>query len=354
MSKIDLKISRIENSRLSSVNFDTIEFGKTFSDHMFMADYEDGAWKNFQILPFQDLPFNPAFNSLHYGQSVFEGMKAHAGKDGEIVLFRPKANFERLNKSCERLCMPSIDLDVLMEGLTELLKIDKAWIPKNEDGSLYIRPFVFATDQFIGVRPSFTYKLIIFTCPVNKYYDKPVKVKVETKYARACSGGTGYAKAAGNYAASLLPTKIAVEEGFDQLIWTDAKEHKYIEESGTMNLMVVIDGKIVTPPAGETILGGITRSSVVQIAKDLGYTVEERQLAVDEIIEAHKAGKLEDMFGTGTAVTITHISAFGKDGVVYELPSLESRKISKHLKSELEAIKRGKVEVSHPDWVVKI
>lgn len=353
MAKIDIKISKTEASRLPEVDFENISFGKVFSDHMFMADFEEGEWKNFEILPFQNLSFNPAFNSLHYGQSVFEGMKAHLDADENVVLFRPLDNFARINKSCERLCMATIDPDIMLEGLKELVSIDKDWIPKTEDGALYIRPFIFATDQYIGVAPSQTYKLVIFTCPVNKYYDAPVKVKVENVYARACKGGVGAAKAAGNYAASLLPTKIAIEEGYDQLIWTDAVENKYIEESGTMNLMVIIDGTIVTPPAGETILGGITRKAVIEIAKDLGYKVEERPLAVDEVIEAHKNGKLEDMFGTGTAVTITPISLFGKDGVNYELPALEERKISIHLKKELEAIKRNKSDL-HKDWLVVV
>lgn len=353
MGKIDIKIQKTENSRLNEVDFENINFGRVFSDHMFMADFKDGEWKNFEILPFQNLSFNPAFNSLHYGQAVFEGMKAHLDENDNVVLFRPLDNFARINRSCERLCMATIDPEILLEGLSELVKIDKNWIPKTEDGALYIRPFIFATDEYIGVAPSNTYKVVIFTCPVNKYYDKPVKVKVETKYARACEGGVGFAKAAGNYAASLLPTKIALEEGFDQLIWTDAKEHKYIEESGTMNLMVIINDTIITPPAGETILGGITRDSVLELAKDLGYKVEERPLSVDEVIEAHKNGQLQDMFGTGTAVTITPISGFGKDGIEYTLPDNETRKISQHLKAELEAVKRNKGD-QHKDWLVVV
>ena len=351
MVKTKITINKTNASRLNGVDFENIQFGRVFSDHMFVADYAGGEWQNFEILPFQNLDYNPAFNSLHYGQSVFEGMKAHLDADDNVVLFRPMDNFARLNKSCERLCMATIDPQIMLDGLSELLKIDKNWIPKSEDGALYIRPFIFATDQYIGVAPSETYKMVIFTCPVNKYYDTAVKVKVEDVYSRAAAGGTGFAKAAGNYAASLLPAKIAKEEGYDQLIWTDSVEHKYIEESGTMNLMVIIDGKIITPPAGETILGGITRTSVIDIARDLGYTVEVRQISVDEVIEAQKNGKLEDMFGTGTAVTITHISGFGRKGVDYELPPVSERKISTHLKSELEAIKRNKKD-SHPEWLI--
>lgn len=351
MVKTKISINKTNASRLSGVDFEDIQFGRVFSDHMFVADYADGEWRNFEILPFQDLNYNPAFNSLHYGQSVFEGMKAHLDHDGNVVLFRPMDNFARLNRSCERLCMATIDPQIMLDGLSELVKIDKNWIPKSEDGALYIRPFIFATDQYIGVAPSETYKMVIFTCPVNKYYDTAVKVKVEDVYSRAAAGGTGFAKAAGNYAASLLPAKIAKEEGYDQLIWTDSVDHKYIEESGTMNLMVIIDGKIITPPAGETILGGITRTSVIDIARDLGYTVEVRQISVDEVIEAQKNGKLEDMFGTGTAVTITHISGFGRKGTDYELPPISERKISTHLKNELEAIKRNK-KSNYPHWLV--
>jgi branched-chain amino acid aminotransferase len=351
MVKTEIKINKTKASRLDSVDFENIQFGRVFSDHMFVGDYAGGKWQNFEILPFQNLEYNPAFNSLHYGQSVFEGMKAHLDADNNVVLFRPLDNFARLNRSCERLCMATIDPQIMLDGLSELVKIDKNWIPKTDDGALYIRPFIFATDQYIGVAPSETYKMVIFTCPVNKYYDTAVKVKVEDVYSRAASGGTGFAKAAGNYAASLLPAKIAKEEGYDQLIWTDSVEHKYIEESGTMNLMVIIDGKIITPPAGETILGGITRTSVIDIARDLGYTVEVRQISVEEVIKAQENGKLEDMFGTGTAVTITHISGFGRKGVDYELPSVSERKISSHLKSELEGIKRNK-QNNYPQWLV--
>jgi branched-chain amino acid aminotransferase len=353
MVKTQIKINKTKASRLNSVDFENIQFGRVFSDHMFIADYAEGEWQNFEILPFQNLDYNPAFNSLHYGQSVFEGMKAHLDSEENVVLFRPMDNFARLNRSCERLCMATIDPQIMLDGLSELVKIDKNWIPKSEDGALYIRPFIFATDQYIGVAPSETYKLVIFTCPVNKYYDTAVKVKVEDVYSRAAAGGTGFAKAAGNYAASLLPAKIAKEEGYDQLIWTDSIEHKYIEESGTMNLMVIIDGKIITPPAGETILGGITRTSVIDIARDLGYTVEVRQISVDEVIEAQQAGKLQDMFGTGTAVTITHISGFGRKGIDYELPPVSERKVSTHLKSELEGIKRNK-QNNYPHWIVLV
>ncbi len=352
MAQTEIKIEKTTESRLKNIDFETVEFGKTFSDHMLVADYDNGTWQDFKIVPFSNLEVSPAFFTLHYGQSIFEGMKAHLTPEGDVALFRPLDNFRRLNISAERMCIPEIDVDILLDGLKKLLVIDKGWIPTTPDGALYLRPFIFATDEYIGVRPSDKYKFVLFTCPVNKYYEKPVKVKVETKYARASEGGVGYAKAAGNYAASLYPTKLANDEGFDQIIWTDSKEHKYIEESGTMNLMVILGDTIVTPPSGETILKGITRDSVLQIARDLGYKTEERKLSVAEVVEAHESGLLVDMFGTGTAVTITHVSAFGFNGKTYELPAVSERKISMELKNTLEGIKRGTKSCNH-DWIVK-
>ena len=352
MATQTINIEKTAHSRLSGIDFEKVQFGKTFSDHMLVADYYDGAWQDFKIMPFQNIEVSPAFFTLHYGQSIFEGMKAHRSPAGEVVLFRPMDNFRRLNNSAQRMCIPQMDESLLLKGLKQLIELDRNWIPNTPDGSLYIRPFIYGTDEFIGVHPSETYKFILFTCPVNKYYDKPVKVKVETKYSRACEGGVGFAKAAGNYAASLYPTKVANDEGYDQLIWTDAVEHKYIEESGTMNLMVIIDDTIITPPAGETILGGITRDSVLQIAKDLGFKTEERKLSIQEVVQAHTEGKLSDMFGTGTAVTITPISSFGFNGQNFELPPISSRTRSIQLKAELEAIKRG-IKTTDHSWVVK-
>lgn len=353
MESSNIKIAKTSSSKLKEIDFAAVEFGKVFSDHMLLADYYDGKWQDFRVTPFENIEVSPAFFTLHYGQSIFEGMKAHRSPEGDVVLFRPMDNFNRLNISAERMCIPQIDSNTLLKGLQELLKIDKDWIPTTPDGALYLRPFIFATDEYIGVRPSLKYRFILFTCPVNKYYEQPVKVKVETKYARASEGGVGYAKAAGNYAASLYPTQLANKEGFDQIIWTDSKEHKYIEESGTMNLMVIINDTIITPPTGETILKGITRDSVLQIAQDLGFKTEERKLSVDEVVAAHKDGSLTDMFGTGTAVTITHVSAFGLGTELFELPPVAERSISIQLKKELEDIKRG-VKITNHDWIVKV
>jgi len=338
-----IKITKIEESKINQVDFDNIPFGKVFSDHMFTMDYENGEWKNFSIQPFQNLSFSPAMSSIHYGQSIFEGMKAYR-KNGKTYTFRAKDNFSRLNKSAERMCMPAIPEAFVKNALEQLLAIDQAWIPENESNSLYIRPFMFATDEYVGIRPSETYKFIIFCCPVGNYYTEPLKVKIESHYTRAANGGVGQAKAAGNYAASLYPAKLAKEKGYHQLLWTDSIEHKYIEESGTMNVMFVIDGKLITPSLSGTILPGITRASVIEIVKSWGVEVEERKIEVAEILEAIKKGTLEEAFGAGTAATIAQIKVIGHEGTDYELPSIPERKISNKVLSFLNNLKRGQEE----------
>ncbi|MGB1039949.1 MAG: branched-chain amino acid aminotransferase [Flavobacteriales bacterium] len=338
-----IKINKTNNSRLSEVDFDNIPFGKVFSDHMFTMDYADGEWKNFEINPFGKMEFSPAISSLHYGQSIFEGMKAFRN-NGNIYTFRAKDNFIRMNESAIRMCMPEIPVESVLEGLKELLKLDKNWIPENEVNSLYIRPFMFATDEYVGIRPSETFKFIIFCCPVGNYYTEPLKIKVETHYTRAANGGVGKAKAAGNYAASLYPAKLAKEEGYHQLLWTDSKEHKYIEESGTMNIMFLINNTLITPELTGTILDGITRRSILEIAKDWGYKVEERKISVDEVIDAAKNGNLQDAFGAGTAATIAQVAVIGHDGTDYELPAIENRELSNKLLSFLGNLKRGNEE----------
>ncbi|QCR23340.1 branched-chain amino acid aminotransferase [Pontibacter sp. SGAir0037] len=344
---------QVAKSRVSEVDFENLVFGKTFSDHMFVVDYVDGAWQNAQILPYGNMSMSPATSALHYGQAIFEGMKAYRDENDDILLFRPLDNHKRLNASAQRLCMPELPEELFMQGLEQLLRLDAAWVPSNPGCALYLRPFMFATDAFIGVRPSLTYRFAIITCPVGAYFDKPVKVAVETNYVRSAEGGAGYAKAAGNYAAALLPTQKMHERGFQQLIWTDAREHKYIEESGTMNVMFVIDNVVVTPSLSTSILHGVTRSSVLQVAKDLGYTVEERKVSVDEVIEAYNAGKLQEAFGTGTAAVISQIALIHHNGQDCELPPVETRTISNSIAAELDKIRTGKAVDSH-GWVYKI
>lgn len=350
---IDIKIRRIEKSKIDSVDFDDIQFGKVYADHMFTADYVNGEWTNFQITPYDYLRISPANSALHYGQSVFEGMKAYRNTKGEAVLFRPLDNFKRLNLSADRMCIPQIPEEIFMSGLRQLIKIDEAWIPKKPNTALYVRPYIFAMDEYIGIRPSDTYKFIIFCCPVGAYYSTPVKVKIETEYSRAFPGGIGFAKAAGNYAASLYPAKKAHEDGYHQLIWTDGMTHQYIEESGTMNVMFIINDTLVTAPAGETILKGVTRDSVLTLAREWGLTVEERKIAVTEVMEAIKSGTLKEAFGTGTAATIAHIALIGYEGKEYELPPVESRVFSNKVLAALEDIKTG-VTPDKYNWIYKI
>lgn len=351
--KYTILVEKTKNSKISETNFDELEFGSVYADHMFVADYKNGEWVNPRIVPFQNLSMSPATSVLHYGQSIFEGMKAYKNEKNEILIFRPEAHAKRLNRSGERLCMPEFPEDLFMEGLSQLLKIDEAWIPPKAGNSLYIRPFMYASDEFIGVRPSKTYKFIIFTGPVAGYYKGNVKVLIETNYVRAAEGGIGFAKSGGNYAASLLPARIASEKGYQQLLWTDSKEHKYFEESGTMNIMFQIEGKLITPPLGTSILAGITRDSIITLARSWGITVEERKIDIDEVIGAVKAGKLEDAFGTGTAAVITHIDAIHYNGTEYELPGGEKRALSERIAAALSEIKLGHAEDPF-GWVYKV
>jgi len=350
---LDINIETVERSRISDVDFDDIKFGKICSDHMFIADYKDGSWNNFRISPYGNLRISPANLALHYGQSVFEGLKAYKSEEGDVLIFRPYDNAQRLNISAQRMCMPPFPEDIFIQAITSLLELDKQWIPSNPDCALYIRPFMFAADEYIGIKPSDTYKFLVITSPVGPYYPEPIKVYVETKYTRSVQGGIGFAKAAGNYGAALYPAKLGQDKGYRQLIWTDAIEHKYIEESGTMNIMFVIGEKLVTPPVSDTILDGITRRSVLQLAKDWSVKVEERQISVDEMIDAHKQGILREVFGVGTAATIAPITVIGYEDKDYVLPDISKAELSKKLARTLEGIKTGKIEDVH-DWVYKL
>lgn len=352
-TNVYIDVQPTNHSRIASLDENNMPFGRVFSDHMFIADYKDGAWTDFKIVPYGNLSLSPATSTLHYSQTIFEGMKAFYNKKDEVVIFRPEQNYERLMRSCERMCIPKMEKEIFMQGLKKLVDIDRKWVPKSDGSSLYIRPFIFASEGFLGVRPAEEYKFIIFTCPVGAYYAQPVRVKVETEFVRAASGGTGNAKTGGNYAAALYPAKLAQEQGYHQLIWTDAKEHKFIEESGTMNIMFVIDGKILTPPQGDTILDGITRKSLILLAKDLGYEVTERPVTVAEIEEAIKNKSLTEAFGVGTAAVISQIAAIGIEGTDYELPAVETRKISNHLLKELKAIRSAESE-DRFGWMQKV
>ncbi|MFK7951788.1 MAG: branched-chain amino acid aminotransferase [Ekhidna sp.] len=350
---LDIQITPTQSSKLPQTDFNNLAFGKTFSDHMFVADYEDGEWKNLQIIPYQNLSISPANATLHYAQSIFEGLKAHKNDEGEILIFRPEENAKRLQRSAERMCMPPVPIELFMEGIDQLIKLDQDWVPSDEGTSLYIRPFQFATDPFIGVRPSETYKFMILTGPVGGYYSEPVKVKIEKHFTRAVRGGVGRAKTAGNYAASLYPARQAQAQGYHQLVWTDGQDHEFIEESGTMNIMFVINGTLLTPPTSDSILDGITRQSALTLARDWGLNVEERPIRISEVIEAIEKGTLTEAFGIGTAATISHIRTIGYEEMDYELPAIETREISTRILDALTNIKLGKIEDKF-GWIKKV
>ena len=344
---LDIKITKTDQSRLAQTDFSQLVFGHTFTDHMLVADYADGEWKNFEILPYGPIALSPAISSLHYGQAFFEGLKAYRHADGNISVFRPDKNAARFNKSAERLCAPELPEDLFVQSIAALVDLERDWVPTAEGYSLYIRPFMFATDPYLGVVPSKTYKFIVLTCPVGPYFTKPLRVKFETNYTRAAEGGFGFAKVAGNYAGSMLPSLKAVEEGFDQMIWTDAKEHLYAEELGAANVMFMIDGKLITPSTRDTILDGVTRDTVITLAKDWGITVEERRISIAEIVEAARNGKLTDAFGAGTAATIAPIGALNYEGEELPLSDPASREFSNKLFNALNDIRYGRVADTH-------
>lgn len=348
-----IKITKTTQSRKEQVDWNNLPFGKVFSDHMLVMDYKNGAWQTPEIMPFHDLSLHPATSAIHYGQSIFEGMKANKNENGEVMIFRPELNAKRFAESCERMCMPEIPEEQFLDLVKKIVDFDRDWIPTKDGNSLYIRPFMFATDDYIGIKPSDTYKFIIFTCPVGAYYAQPVRVKIEEFYTRAARGGVGRAKTAGNYGASLYPAKLAQEQGFHQLIWTDAIEHKFIEESGTMNIVFEIDGKLVTPSEDQdTILRGVTKRSVLDIAKAWGVEVEERKVSVEEIVAGLKNGSVTDAFGAGTAATIAQIAAIGFRDEVFELPPIEDRKLSNKINDHLNDIKSGKA-ADEFGWLMK-
>ncbi|MEL7122323.1 MAG: branched-chain amino acid aminotransferase [Bacteroidota bacterium] len=351
--KYNINIQKVDKSRLSEVDFNNLAFGRVFSDHMFVVDYEDGEWINPSIVPFDKFPIHPAAMALHYGQAIFEGMKASKSVNGEPLLYRPEKHAERINASARRMSMAEIPADLFLEALHLLVGLDQAWIPPQEGSALYLRPFMFANDEFIGVRPSQRYKFIIFTCPVGPYYPKPVSLLAETTYVRAAVGGTGEAKAAGNYAGALLPAKLAQEKGYDQVMWLDANEFKYIQEVGTMNIFFVIGDKIITPNTDGAILKGINRANAIHLLKHRGYDVEERPISIDEVVEAHKAGTLKEAFGTGTAAVVAHVSKIAYKDYEFELPPLEERKIGEMIKSTVNGWRAGTIEDEF-GWIVPV
>lgn len=351
---LKISIDKVIQSRLPQIDFNTIPFGKIYTDHMFMADFRKGRWQKPRIIPYGYMPISPATPALHYGQSIFEGMKAYPSASGtEALVFRPLDNWKRMNVSAERMCMPAIPEELFMESLTTLIDLDRNWIPTADGSSLYIRPFMFSADEFIGIRPSEDFTFMIILSPVGPYYSTPVKVKIESHYTRAVEGGTGYAKAGGNYGGAIYPAKLAQDQGYHQLIWTDGKTHEYVEESGTMNVMFVIDNRLITPALSDSILAGITRQSVLDLARHWDMPVEERKISVKELVSALKQGRVQEAFGAGTAATIAHIELIGFEGEDYLLPPIANRTFANKVFTELESIKRGKVADPF-GWIYRI
>ncbi len=348
-----MKITKTDSSKINTVDFNNLEFGKTFSDHMISCKFANGKWEEAELLPYQALQMNPGTHVFHYGQAVFEGMKAYKNKQDQTLLFRPEENLKRLNKSAERLCMPTIPQEVFMNGLKELLKIDDQWIPRKEMHSLYIRPFMISTSEFIRATPATEFTFFIITSPTSQYYTGETNLKIEESYSRSFNGGVGFAKAAGNYGAAFAPTKKAQDQGFTQVIWTDAIEHKYIEESGTMNIMFLINDTLITPALSESILAGITRNSILSIAKSRGIDVEERKVSIDEVVEAHKNGSLKEVFGVGTAVTVNPVNSITYKDKKMTFDVSDQNSISSTLKAELLGIQNGNKEDQF-GWTVKV
>lgn len=350
--KSNIHIELIEKSKIDTVDFNNLTFGSIFSDHMFVCDYIDGKWSNPSIQPYGPILLNPSAKVFHYGQSIFEGMKAYKDTNNNTLLFRPLENWERLNKSAERLVIPQVPKELFMDGLTKLLEVDNKWIPSKEGSSLYIRPFIFASGEGFRATPADAYKLIISTAPSGTYFGGDVRVLIEEKYARAANGGVGFAKAGGNYAAQFYPTKLATDKGYQQVIWTDDNTHEYIEEAGAMNIFIRINDTLITSPTNDRILNGITRKSVLQIATDENIPVEVRQIKVSEVIEAAKNGSLKEMFGTGTAAVISPIAGFGYKNKDYELPKIADRYATR-LKKRITDIQTNKSEDPY-GWRVQL
>ena len=319
-----IKITKTKNSKLQTTDFENLGFGKVFSDHMLICDYKKGSWGEPEIVPFQPMSLLPSAKIFHYGQSIFEGMKAYKDNASNTWLFRPVENYIRLNKSAKRLAIPEIPKNIFFDGLKELLKIDNDWIPNLDGCSLYIRPIVFATGEGFHASPADSYRFLIATAPSGPYFSGQVKVLIEEKYSRSANGGVGFAKAGGNYAGQFYPTQLAIEKGYNQVIWTDDNTHEYIEEAGAMNIFVRINDTLITGPTSDRILDGVTRKSIIDIANKEGIPVEIRKFKVSEIIEASKNNTLKEMFGAGTAAVISPISVFGFRNKDYKLPEIEN------------------------------
>lgn len=347
-----LHIEKTTKSKISEVDFNNLTFGKVFTDHMFECDFENGKWQTPKILPYHPLTLDPSAKVFHYGQAVFEGMKAYKDDNDDVWLFRPDQNQERINKSSGRLDMPAFPKEYFFEGLNELLKLDKDWVKKGQDNALYIRPFIIATEYCVSASSSNSYKFMIICSPVQSYYSGEVKVIFADKYSRAANGGVGAAKAAGNYAGSFYPTRMANEQGFQQVVWTDSCTHELLEEAGVMNVFFRVNDILLTAPVSDRILDGVTRKSIIQFAEDKGIKVEVRPVKVTEIVEAARKGELLEMFGAGTAAVVSPIRAFSNKGENFELPQVKDS-FAAFIKKGITDIQRKKAEDKF-NWTYKV
>ncbi len=354
VSTLNVTIRKTENSRIHPLEKDKLVFGKEYADHMLVCDYHDGAWQTPEIVPYGNFSLSPATSFMHYGQAIFEGVKAYRQPDGSVAIFRPIDNWKRMNVSAYRMGMPEIPEEIFMEGLRQLIELDAAWVPNDAETSLYIRPFMIAMDEFIGVRSSESYRFAIITSPAGAYYNKPVRIYVQDKYVRAAKGGIGYTKAAGNYGASMLPATEVRKMGYDQNLWTDAVENKYVQEIGTMNVFFIVDGVALTPDLNSgTILAGVTRDSIITLLKENNIPVEERPISIDELITAQKEGRLQEAFGSGTAASMSFIADLTYKEETLHLPAVDTRQIAPKIKKQLDEIRYGHVADNH-GWRFKV
>jgi branched-chain amino acid aminotransferase len=348
-----IPITRVSQSRLTEALRENSEFGTTFSDHMFVADWEVGSWKQPQIVPFGPISFSPALTPFHYGQAIFEGFKAHRTANGGIAMFRPYENLTRLNRSATRLAMPEIPESLFLEGVKELVRLDRDWVPHREGGSLYVRPTYFGVDDTLLVRPANRFRLIVMTCPVGPYFSQPIRLLAEERFVRAFPDGTGDSKAAGNYAGGLLAARLAQEKGFHNVLWLDGVERRYVEESGVMNVFFVLDGKAITPPLSGTILPGVTRDSALTLLREMGIPAEERQISIDEVLSAHAAGKLTEAFGAGTAAIVAPIACIRYRDRDMQFPAVSDSSVATRLRSRLVATQTSREPDKHR-WLLPV
>src|SRR3984957_431254 len=353
IATLDIQVTKAAQRKINEIDFNNLPFGKYFTDHMLEVDYADGEWKGVKIRPYQPLTISPALAAIHYGQAIFEGIKAYKDREGQPFIFRPFDNFRRFNLSAERMQMPTVPEEIFIEGMRRLIELDKDWIPMKNDYSLYIRPFMFSTDETLGVKAADTYKFMILLSPTGPYYSAPMRIYVEEKYTRAARGGVGFAKAAGNYGASMLATAEAKRQGYDQVLWMDSVEHKYIQEIGTMNVFFVIGKKVLTPDLESgTILEGVTRDSAIEVLRQEGYTVEEAPIHIDEVIRAYQAGELKEVFGTGTAATISMIKELKYEDFNIKFDT-ESWTIAPTVKRVLTDIREGRRKETR-GWMFRV